>query len=201
MTTEEVSCARISCATAPGEEWHALTQHAALRIQAVLRTAPPSCSASHIHPSLPALHRPTGVQEKIAAELDAAGLLASPSRPRPRELQLDDLRRLRYLAAATKEAMRMYPVVSVGNGRCAGWWVMGGGLGSGRLLSGAQPRACHVACSRGRPAAVRPTRAWARTPRSAHSHLLYGAACMQPDGSAVPPLGGCLRRAGAALPI
>jgi cytochrome P450 len=53
------------------------------------------------------------VQEKIAEELDALGLLAKPDCPPPRELELDDLKKLPYLAACTKEAMRMFPVVSL----------------------------------------------------------------------------------------
>jgi fatty acid synthase len=59
------------------------------------------------------------VQEKIAEELDSLGLLATPQRPTPRELQWEDLKALPYLTAATKEAMRMLPVVSV-MGRVAG---------------------------------------------------------------------------------
>jgi cytochrome P450 len=60
-----------------------------------------------------------GVQEKIADELDGLGLLAKPGGPPARELEWDDLKRLPYLVAATKEAMRMLPVVSV-MGRVAG---------------------------------------------------------------------------------
>jgi cytochrome P450 len=58
-----------------------------------------------------------GVQEKIAEELDSLGLLAKPGCPPPKELELDDLKRVPYLVAATKEAMRMLPVVSI-MGRC-----------------------------------------------------------------------------------
>lgn len=54
-----------------------------------------------------------GVQEKIAEELDSLGLLAKPGCPPPRELEWDDLKHIPYLIAATKEAMRMLPVVSV----------------------------------------------------------------------------------------
>ncbi|KAF6250399.1 cytochrome P450 [Scenedesmus sp. NREL 46B-D3] len=54
-----------------------------------------------------------GVQDKIAEELDSLGLLAKPGCPPPKELQLDDLKRVPYLVAATKEAMRMLPVVSI----------------------------------------------------------------------------------------
>jgi len=54
-----------------------------------------------------------GVQEKIAEELDALGLLAKPGCPPPRELELDDLKKLPYMVAAAKEAMRMFPVVSL----------------------------------------------------------------------------------------
>jgi cytochrome P450 len=52
-------------------------------------------------------------QEKIAAELDSLGLLHKPGCPAPRELELDDLKRMPYLSAAAKEAMRMFPVVSI----------------------------------------------------------------------------------------
>ncbi|WIA32107.1 hypothetical protein OEZ86_002958 [Tetradesmus obliquus] len=54
-----------------------------------------------------------GVQEKIAEELDSLGLLAKPGCAPPKELELDDLKRVPYLVAATKEAMRMLPVVSI----------------------------------------------------------------------------------------
>jgi fatty acid synthase len=53
------------------------------------------------------------VQEKIAEELDSLGLLATPERPTPREVTLDDLKAMPYLSAAAKEAMRMLPVVSI----------------------------------------------------------------------------------------
>eukprot|EP00775_Hariotina_reticulata_P012934 gene12934-13062_t len=59
------------------------------------------------------------VQDRIADELDGLGLLAKPGCPPPRELELDDLKHLPYLVAATKEAMRMLPVVSI-MGRVAG---------------------------------------------------------------------------------
>jgi len=54
-----------------------------------------------------------GVQDKIAQELDAAGLLAKPGCPPPRELDWEDLKHLPFLTACAKEAMRMLPVVSV----------------------------------------------------------------------------------------
>jgi len=53
------------------------------------------------------------VQSQIATELDSLGLLHKPNRPPPRELELDDLKRMPFLSAALKEAMRMQPVVSV----------------------------------------------------------------------------------------
>lgn len=64
-------------------------------------TTPPACLSC------------TAVQEKIAQELDGLGLLAKPDGPMPRELELDDLKRIPYMAAVTKEAMRMLPVVSI----------------------------------------------------------------------------------------
>lgn len=57
-----------------------------------------------------------GIQERIAEELDNAGLLLKPD-SKPRELVYEDLRKLSFLNTCLKEAMRMYPVVSVGNGR------------------------------------------------------------------------------------
>jgi cytochrome P450 len=52
-------------------------------------------------------------QRRIADELDALGLLWKPGSPPPRELELDDLKKLPFLSACTKEAMRMFPVVSI----------------------------------------------------------------------------------------
>ncbi|KAI8477013.1 MAG: cytochrome P450 [Monoraphidium minutum] len=61
------------------------------------------------------LHAATcpGVQERVAEELDAAGLLAKPGCPPPREMDYEDLKKLPYLTAVAKEAMRMLPVVSL----------------------------------------------------------------------------------------
>ncbi|GBF93726.1 cytochrome P450 [Raphidocelis subcapitata] len=61
------------------------------------------------------LHAATapGVQDRVAAELDAAGLLHKPGCPPPREMEYEDLKRLPYLTAVAKEAMRMLPVVSL----------------------------------------------------------------------------------------
>ena len=60
------------------------------------------------------LHAATspGVQERVAAELDAAGLLAKPG-VKPREMEFEDLKKLPFLTAVAKEAMRMLPVVSL----------------------------------------------------------------------------------------
>jgi len=52
-------------------------------------------------------------QRRIAEELDSLGLLWKAGSPPPRELELDDLKRLPFLSACAKEAMRMLPVVSV----------------------------------------------------------------------------------------
>ena len=62
------------------------------------------------------MHAIGWLQDKIEAELASHGLLARPG-ARARALELEDLRALRYTAAAVKEAMRMQPVVSV-MGRC-----------------------------------------------------------------------------------
>ncbi len=51
-------------------------------------------------------------QERIAEELDGLGLLHKPGYT-PRELELDDLKKMPYLSSALKEAMRMFPVVSI----------------------------------------------------------------------------------------
>ncbi|KIZ01997.1 putative cytochrome P450 [Monoraphidium neglectum] len=51
-------------------------------------------------------------QDKIEAELDSLGLLHKEGAA-PRELDLDDLKRMPYLAACAKEGMRMFPVVSI----------------------------------------------------------------------------------------
>ena len=74
-----------------------------------------------------------GVQERVASELDSLGLLVHPGCPTPpRELEEGDLPALRYLRCCVKEAMRMFPVVtlmgrSVGCGR-------GGGEAWGTLI-------------------------------------------------------------------
>lgn len=54
------------------------------------------------------------VEAKIVAELDAAGLLATPARPEPRRLEWADLNKLVYMQAFIKEVLRMYPPVGVG---------------------------------------------------------------------------------------
>ncbi len=81
------------------------------------------------------------MQDKVAAELDAAGLLVTPARPQPRELVPEDLTALHYLIAATKEAMRMYPVVSWGPGR----WGTPGCLASDACLHECPGAACSQA--------------------------------------------------------
>lgn len=71
---------------------------------------------SRCHLSLTALaHLPSraGCQEKIAAELDARGLLhrrRQGNEPAPREIEHADLRELPYLNNVIKESMRLYPV-------------------------------------------------------------------------------------------
>lgn len=71
----------------------------------------PSSSIGRHNLLLPAFF--VGVQDKVAEELDSLGLLAKTGCPNPRDIEWEDLKHLKYLTAATKEAMRMLPVVSV----------------------------------------------------------------------------------------
>ena len=57
------------------------------------------------------------VEARVVAELDGAGLLATPSNPDPRPVAYSDLARLPYLGAVCKEAMRVRPVASSGTTR------------------------------------------------------------------------------------
>ncbi|EFN57493.1 hypothetical protein CHLNCDRAFT_34731 [Chlorella variabilis] len=54
------------------------------------------------------------VEARLCAELDALGLLATPQRPEPRMVEVEDLSRLVYLAAVVKESMRVLPVSADG---------------------------------------------------------------------------------------
>lgn len=47
------------------------------------------------------------VEEKIAEELQQAGLLATPEEPQPRDPDYADLQNLTYLSCVIKEAMRV----------------------------------------------------------------------------------------------
>lgn len=50
------------------------------------------------------------VQARVAAELDTAGLLASPKNPTPRRPTYADLAALPYLDAVLRESLRIMPV-------------------------------------------------------------------------------------------
>lgn len=49
---------------------------------------------------------------KVEAELDQLGLLVTPERPSPRQIEYKDLSALQSLGRAIKEAMRLIPVVT-----------------------------------------------------------------------------------------
>ena len=59
------------------------------------------------------------MEQKIAAELESHGLLATPQQPEPRVPEYNDLAKLTYLSCVVKESMRMH-TVSVGtcNSEC-----------------------------------------------------------------------------------
>ena len=59
------------------------------------------------------------LQDALAAELDAAELLVTPSRPQPRQLEFSDLSKLTYLNALFKESQRLHPTAPFGTNRCA----------------------------------------------------------------------------------
>jgi hypothetical protein len=87
------------------------------------------------------------VQDRIEEELDGLGLLHKPGQPAPRELELDDLKRMPYIAAAAKEAMRMYPVVSIMGRRAPRVSRLGfapgvAACGAGFMRSGGSRAAC-----------------------------------------------------------
>ncbi|GLC34196.1 hypothetical protein PLESTM_000168400 [Pleodorina starrii] len=57
------------------------------------------------------------VEARIAAELDACGLLATPARPEPRPVAWGDLGALRFLNAVIQEALRLMPPAGGGTVR------------------------------------------------------------------------------------
>jgi cytochrome P450 len=54
------------------------------------------------------------VEARLAAELQAHGLLATPGNPTPRAAAWEDLGKLRYLSAVVNETTRMYPAAGSG---------------------------------------------------------------------------------------
>ena len=53
------------------------------------------------------------VEQKIAAELESHGLLATLQRPEPQVPEYSDLAKLTYLSCVIKESMRMHTVSTV----------------------------------------------------------------------------------------
>lgn len=60
-----------------------------------------------------------GVQEALAAELDRKGLLASVSRPEPRNVELNDLPELHYLDAVRTVAIHVHAWANAINFHCS----------------------------------------------------------------------------------
>eukprot|EP00891_Asterochloris_glomerata_P009941 jgi/Astpho2/9941/Aster-06647 len=56
-------------------------------------------------------------QAALAAELNEAGLLATPENPQPRHPELAELAKLPYLNAVIKEGLRMHPAAPLGSNR------------------------------------------------------------------------------------
>jgi fatty acid synthase len=94
-------------------------------LTATATACPPACrrfetTAHSIAWALYEIAADPAVQDKVAAELAAAGLLG----PGARQLEFADLAGLTYLNVVLKESMRLHPVASSGTIR----WVVVGGL-------------------------------------------------------------------------
>eukprot|EP00884_Botryococcus_braunii_P023099 jgi/Botrbrau1/9473/Bobra.0252s0092.2 len=85
---------------------------ALIKVQiAVLFWAGHDATGNTIAWTLFAISRYPEIEARITAELDAAGLLASPIEPKPREPQVEDLYKLPFLDAVIKESMRYHSAV------------------------------------------------------------------------------------------
>lgn len=71
--------------------------------------------ADHNNPFLNRFVGDGPIKEKMAAELDAAGLLAKPGAPPPRDLEYADLTKLTYLNCTLKEGLRMHCAAPMGS--------------------------------------------------------------------------------------
>ncbi|KAG1669637.1 hypothetical protein FOA52_010797 [Chlamydomonas sp. UWO 241] len=84
---------------------------------AIMLAAGFETSASAINSAVLSLIQHPAELARLEEELDAFGLLKTPTRPEPRAVEWDDLGRMTYLNAVIKETLRLYPPASLGGMR------------------------------------------------------------------------------------